>query len=127
MSTDISQKLDQLANCQAQRDVLDLQKQALIDQIIPPEIKARIEEIEAEFTGKREAVDANIAALETEIRQEVIRQGASVKSTFLRVVYNPGRVTWNTKSLDVYARARPEILQFRKQGEPFVTIQKVSS
>jgi hypothetical protein len=125
MSTDISQKIDQLANYQAQRDVLELEKQALIDQLIPPEIKARIEEIEAEFSGQREAVDANIAELEDEIKAEVLRNGASVKGTFLRVVYHTGRITWNTKSLDAYARARPEILEFRKQGEPFVSIQKV--
>lgn len=125
MSTEISQKLDQLANFQAQRDVLDLEKQALIDQLIPPEIKARIQDIEAEFTGKREAVDANIAALEAEIREEVLRNGASARSTFLRVVYHAGRVTWNTKSLDAYARARPEVLEFRKQGEPYITIQKI--
>ena len=125
MPADISQKLDHLANLQAQRDVLELEKQALIDQVIPPEIKARLEEIEAEFAGKRETVDANITALETEIREDVLRQRSTVKSTFLRVVYNPGRVTWNTKSLDADARARPEILEFRKQGKPFVSIQKI--
>ncbi len=125
MPTDITQKLDQLANFQAQRDVLELEKQALIDQAIPPEIKARLEEIEAEFAGKRETVDANIAALDTEIRDEVLRQGTTVKSTFLRVVYHPGRITWDTKRLDAYARARPEVLEFRRQGEPFVSIQKI--
>jgi hypothetical protein len=125
MQPDITQKLDQLANFQAQRDVLELEKQSLIEQLIPPEIKDRIAEIKAEFTGKREAVEDNIAALEADIREQVIRQGASAKSTFLRVVYHSGRVTWNTKSLDAYARARPEILEFRKQGQPFVTIQKV--
>ena len=125
MPADISQKLDHLANLQAQRDVLELEKQTLIDQAIPPEIKARLEEIEAEFAGKRETVDANITALETEVREEVLRQRSTVKSTFLRVIYNPGRVTWNTKSLDAYARARPEILEFRMQGKPFVSIQKI--
>ena len=125
MSTDISQKIDQLANFQAQRDVLELEKQSLIDQLIPPEIKARIEEIEAEFNGKGEAVDEKITAMENEIKEEVIRHGATVRGTFLRVVYHTGRVTWDTKSLDAYARARPELLEFRKQGEPFVSIQKV--
>jgi hypothetical protein len=125
MSTDISQKIDQLANFQAQRDVLELQKQALIDQLIPPEIKARIEEIEAEFGGKRQAVDENISELENELKAEVIRHGASVKGSFLRVVYHTGRVTWDTKSLEAYARARPEVMEFRKQGEPYVVIQKI--
>jgi hypothetical protein len=102
-----------------------LEKQALIDQLIPPEIKARIEEIEAEFGGKREVVDEKIIELENEIKDEVLRNGASAKGTFLRVVYHTGRVTWDTKSLDAYARARPEVLEFRKQGEPFISIQKV--
>jgi hypothetical protein len=125
MPTEISQQIDQLANFQAQRDVLELEKQALIDQLIPPEIKARLEEIEAEFGDKRQAVDEKITELEGEIKEQVLRNGASVKGTFLRVVYHTGRITWDTKSLDAYARARPEILGFRKQGEPFVSIQKV--
>lgn len=125
MTTDIAQKIDQLANYQAQRDVLELEKQALIDQLIPPEIKARIEEIEAEFKDKCQTVDGNITTLENEIKEEVVRHGATVRGAFLRVVYHPGRVTWDKKSLDAYARARPEILKFRKQGEPYVSIQKV--
>jgi hypothetical protein len=125
MSTNLSEKIDQLANFQAQRDVLELEKQALIDQLIPPEIRARIEEVEAEFKGKRETVDEKITELETEIKEEVIRNGATARGTFLRMVYHPGRVTWDTKSLDAYARARPEVLEFRKQGEPYVVIQKV--
>ena len=125
MSANISEKLDQLANYQAQRDVFELEKQALIDQLIPPEIRARIEEIDAEFAGKSEAVNANIAALEAEIREDVLRQGASVKGSFLRVEYHPGRISWDTKRLDAYARSRPEILGFRKQGEPYISIKKV--
>jgi hypothetical protein len=125
MSTDITEKIDQLANFQAQRDVLELEKQALVDQLIPPEIKARIEEIEAEFSGKSQVVDEKITALKAEIKQEVIRHGSSVKGTFLRVVYHTGRVTWDTRLLDAYARARPEILEYRKQGEPYIVIQKV--
>jgi len=111
----------------AQRDVINLQKQELIDQVLTPEIKARLEEIEAEFGGRTEAVEANIAALETEIRQEVLQHGSSVKGAFLRVNWHKGRVTWDTNSLDDYARQHPEIIAYRKQGEPYVSIQKVSS
>jgi hypothetical protein len=39
----ISQKLDQLANYQAQKDYFALQKQELIDQFLTPEIKARLD------------------------------------------------------------------------------------
>jgi hypothetical protein len=125
MASEIADLLDQLANYQAQRDYLSLQKQELIDQILPPEIKARLEEIEAEFTGKVEAVDENIASLEAAIKEEVLRNGASVRGTFLRAVWSRGRVSWDAKAMDEYAGAHPELLAFRKQGEPFVRITRI--
>jgi len=123
MNTDISQKLDKLANFYAQRDVLNLEKQELIDQVFTPEIKARIAEIEAEFAGRREAVDANIAALEDEIRKDVVAHGETITGSFLRAVWIKGRVTWDTRSLDRYAKTHPEVVSFRKQGEPFTRIE----
>lgn len=124
MSEDITEKLDQLANFQAERDFLALHKQELIDQVLTPEIKARLEEIEMEFAQRVEAVDENISALEEEIKNDVIQHGTTVRGTFLRAVWNKGRVTWNTKAMDGYASTHPEILQFRKEGQPFVSIKK---
>jgi len=125
MPADIAAMLDQLANYYAQRDVLALQKQELIDQILTPEIKARLEEIETEFAGRLEAVEENIARLEAEVREEALRHGASVKGTFLRAVWTPGRVSWDTREMERYSQEHPEILAFRKQGQPFVRIVKV--
>ena len=125
MSEELTDKLDKLANFLAQRDVFSLQKKELVDKVLTPEIRARLDEIEAEFAGKMEAVEANIAALEEEIRQEALRQGTSVKGNFLRVVWHKGRISWDTKSLDEYARSHPEVTAFRKQGEPYVSIVKI--
>lgn len=124
MDDEIVQKLDQLANFQAQKDYLGLQKKELIDQVLTPEIKARLEEIETEFAGRAEIVDANIQALEEEIKNELIKKGETVKGSFLSAVWCKGRVSWDTNALDGYARAHPEIIGFRKQGEPYVTIRK---
>ncbi len=125
MSEELTNKLDKLANFLAQRDVFSLQKKELIDQVLTPEIRARLDEIETEFAGKLEAVEANITALEDEIRQEALRQGASVRGSFLKVIWYKGRVSWDTKSLDDYARSHPEVTAFRKQGEPYVSIIKI--
>jgi hypothetical protein len=124
MSLDITEKLDRLANFQAERDYLGLQKQELIDEVLTPEIKARLEEIEAEFSLKVEAVDENITALEEEIKQDVIQNGASVRGEFLRAVWNKGRVSWDTRAMDAYATTHPEVLQFRKEGKPYVSITR---
>lgn len=125
MPSDISKKLDQLANFQAQRDVFALEKKELIDQVLTPEIKTRMEEIEAEFSGRLQSVNDNIAALEEEIKKDVLKHGTSIRGTFLRAVWNKGRVTWDTKRMESYASTHPEILKFRKQGVPFVSFYKV--
>lgn len=120
---EIKQKLDQLAEFQSERDVAMLEKQSLLDEIYTAEIKARMAEIEAEFSGRIEAVNENIAALESEIKQAIIKHGASVKGSVLHAVFAKGRVSWDTKSLDGYATAHPELLTFRKEGEPSVSIR----
>jgi hypothetical protein len=63
--------------------------------------------------------------LSSEIKQEVTRYGASVKGTHLYAVYARGRVTWDTKGLDRYAVEHPEVMHFRKQGQPTVSLRAV--
>ena len=120
---EIKQELDKLAEYQSQRDATLLEKQELIEQIYTDEIKARIAEIEAEFVSKTEAVNENISSLEEKIKKAVIENGASVKGSFLHAVFAKGRVSWDTKSLDGYATAHPELLSFRKEGEPSASIR----
>lgn len=120
----IESKLDQLSELYAQRDLSTLEKQRLIDAILTDEIKAKIAEIEAEFNGKGEAVSEKIAALESEIKEAVKLNGATVKGQFLQAVFTKGRVTWDSKSLDGYLKAHPELADFRKEGEPSVSLRK---
>ena len=102
-----------------------IQKQELIDAILTSEIKARLSEIESEFALKSEGVNANIANLESEIRASVLAAGISIRGEFLHAVFSKGRVSWDTRGLDGYAIAHPEITSFRKTGEPSVSIRKI--
>lgn len=117
-------KLNQLDEFQAQKMILDLDKQAMIDKILTPEIKQAIADIEAEFAGKSEAVDENIEALTAEIKADVLAGGATVKGAHMMAVYAKGRVSWDTKALDGVVVLHPELAQFRKEGEPSVSIRK---
>ena len=121
----IKSKLDILADYQSEKDVINLQKQELIDSILTPEIKAQIADIEAEFSGKSETVDENIETITSEIKQAIIDTGESVKGDYLHAIWVKGRVSWDTKSLDGYAVAHPELLELRKQGDPSVSIRKI--
>jgi phage host-nuclease inhibitor protein Gam len=99
------------------------EKQTLIDSVLTPEIKAKIAEIEAEFAPKLDAVAARKAELETAIKQVVIAEGVTVKGDYHQFVYAKGRVSWDTKALDGYAAAHPEILQFKIVGDPSVSVR----
>jgi hypothetical protein len=122
----IAEMLNRLVGLYADRDSLEAQKQALIDQVLPPEIKSRLNDIEAEFVQKAEAAAANIESLESEVKAATLAHGESVRAAGIQAVWNKGRQSWDSKGLTGYGEAHPEILQFRKEGDPSVTIRRAS-
>ena len=122
----IAEKLERLAGLHAELDGLDAQKQKLIDQAVPADVRERLKDIETEFAQKEQAASANIESLEAEIKAETIAVGESVRASGLQAVWNKGRLTWDSKGLTSYGESHPEILQFRKEGEPSVTIRRAS-
>lgn len=122
---EIKVNLDMLANHQAQVEYLKLEKQQLIDEAIPAEIKQRLDEIEAEFSGKAEVAQATINSLTEAIKAAIIAHGATVKSEFYQAVYVKGRESWDGKSLKGYAAAHPEVLAFLTTGQPSVSLRTV--
>lgn len=120
---DVLSKLEQLKELDAQAEIIRLDKQAAIDAIFTDEIKAQLAAIDAEFNPMTEAVNNTIGLLETEVKTAVLNHGATVKCSYT-AVYNNGRVSWDTKALDGYAAAHPEINQFKKVGPPSVSIRR---
>ena len=119
------EKLNELAELYAQRDISMMEKQRLIDAIMTDEIKAKIAEVEAEYSGKSETVTEKITALESEVKELVKENGASVKGQFIHAVFTKGRVTWDSKQLDGLMIAVPQLAQARKEGEPSVSLRKI--
>ncbi len=124
---EIAQKLDKLSLLHEQAENLESEKRQLIDNLLSPEIRARIEEIEDEFAGKSEAADEAIAALEEEIRADTLAHGATVKASGFSAIWSRGRVLWDSKGLAEYAVTHAEVLQYRKHGEPIVTLRRVQA
>jgi len=116
--------LDRLAELRAAPDAIRLQKQALIDTVLTDEIRAKLAEIDAEFAEPLQVAETAAAALEAEIKNAVIFQGATVKGSALMAVWNKPRVTWDTSKLDGLMLAFPQLAGARKEGEPSVTIRK---
>lgn len=118
-------KLNRLADLQAQADVIRAHFDELRASILTPEIQAQLNEIDAEQKTALDVLQDGLNSLTAEIKADVIAAGASVKGDHLQAVWTKGRVSWDTKALDGYAAAHPEITPFRKEGEPSVTIRGV--
>lgn len=118
-------KLNKLAELYSQKDVIALQKQELVDNILTPEIKAQIEDVNIEFADKLSAIDDTAGLLEAEIRAEVIQAGDTIKGDHMMAVFNKPRVSWDTKKLDGMIALIPQIAVARKEGEPSVAIRRM--
>ena len=121
----IVDKLNELYEIKCAVQVAEIEKQKLIDSVLTPEIRQKVADIEAEFSGKNKVVNEKISALESEVKEDVKKNGETVKGNFLMAVFTKGRVSWDTKALDGYVAAHPEVEQFRKVGEPSVSIRSL--
>lgn len=117
------------------KEVLMAEQQRLIDSIFTPEIKAKIEEIKAEFKPKFDLLESDekylakkseAEELTAEIKSDVVLAGSTIKGSCLQAVYAKGRVSWDDKGLSGFMVAHPEIAPFRKVGEPSVSIRKIA-
>ena len=119
----VQELLNEYSNNLAGIDLLNGNKQELIDKVIPPEIKAQLDEIEAEFTPVFANINTRNQELIDMIKAEVVAAGQTVSGEFHQAVYMKGRTSWGSKSLEGYAAAHPEILQFKTIGSPSVSIK----
>lgn len=122
---DIYEKIEKYSDLTFGIDAISQEKQALIDQVLTPEIKEKLAEIDAEFDPKAEEIAQQKSMLEAEIKQEVLEAGRTIKGTYHSFVWSKPRVSWDTKALDGYAAAHPEIQAFRAEGAPSVSVRKV--
>ena len=123
--TDVYSLIEKYSDLVVGIDVINAEKQALIDGILTPEIKQKIAEFEEEFAQKLSGVSTEKSLLEEQIKEITINAGQTIKGTLHQFVYNKGRVSWDTKQLDGYAAAHPEIEKFRKVGAPSVSVRTV--
>jgi hypothetical protein len=114
--------LNELAEARAAVEVARMDMEARRREILAP-VQQDLSDLEAEYGGMLAAGSDRIADLEARVRGAVLQVGKSVKSEALHAVVSKGRVSWDTKALDGYAVAHPEILQFRSEGLPSVSIR----
>ena len=119
----VQELLNEYSNNLAGIDLLNSERQAMIDKVITPEIKAKLAEIDEEIDPIIEKVNSRNQELIELIKAEVIAAGQTVAGDYHQAVYMKGRTSWDSKSLEGFAAAHPEILQFKTIGSPSVSIK----
>ena len=119
----VQELLNEYSNNLAEIDLLNGERQTMIDKVITPEIKAQLENIDREIDPVIEKFNARAAELADLIKAEVIAAGETISGEHHQAVYSKPRVSWNSKGLEGYAVAHPEILVFRTEGSPSVSLR----
>jgi phage host-nuclease inhibitor protein Gam len=118
----ITAKLRRLADLRVAFDSsktdYESRKKAILMKIQPD-----LDSLEAEYAPLFKALTKQETTATAEIKNDVLRFGASVRTDTVKAVYTKGRVTWDTKGLTRYAEAHSDVLEFRKQGTPVVILR----
>lgn len=118
----IVQKLDRLTNLRAAVDVARIDYETRRTEVLK-KVQAELDAIEAEFQPVIDAAEANASALEAEIKNDVLLRGESLHGGVYHAIYMKGRISWDSDGINGYARAHPEVLKFRKEGQPSVSLR----
>ena len=121
----VAEKLERLTNLRGAAEVARLNYESKRAEIMK-QIQAELDALDSEYKPVLEAAEENIAALENEIKTDVLLYGESISGGMYRASYTQGRVSWDNDGMTRYATSHPDVLQFRKQGQPIVSLRVVS-
>lgn len=118
----MTSKLDKLAEIRAAMEITRANYEAKRTEILKV-VATELNALEVEYAPLLQETQQIISNLETEIKNDVLLNGATVQGSKYKAIYMQGRVTWDTKGIIKYAEINPEILKFKKQGQPSVSIR----
>lgn len=120
----VAGKLERLTNLRGAADVARLDYESKRAEILK-KVQAELGALDLEYKPLLDAAQENIEELENEIKTDVLLHGESVSGGGYRAVFTKGRVSWDNKGIENYAGRHPEVLQFRKQSPPSVSLRAV--
>ena len=118
----VAEKLERLSNLRNAAEFTRLDYETKRTQILK-QVQAELDALDSEYKPVMERAQENIAALENEIKTDVLLHGESVSGGMYRATYMQGRVSWDNDGMTSYAASHPDVLQFRKQGQPIVSLR----
>lgn len=119
----IDELMRNMENARAQLDDIMARVATLKDAAVPAEVKAKLADIDDEFSPLIAGAQEIYADAEAAVKAAVAEHGSTVKGQFLQAVWSKPRVTWDVNALDGYALNHPELFAFRTEGKPSVSIR----
>jgi hypothetical protein len=121
----VAEKLERLSNLRNAAEFTRLDYETKRTQILK-QVQAELNALDSEYKPVLERAEENIASLENEIKTDVLLHGESVSGGMYRATYTQGRISWDNEGITKYAESNPDVLQFRKQGQPIVSLRVVN-
>src|SRR5512142_8323 len=120
----VVEKLTRLADLRAAVDVTRMDYEAKRAEVLK-KVQAELDALEAEYQPLLDAAENNAHTLESEIKNDVLLRGQSVSTDVYQAVYMKGRITWDSDGINRYAIAHPDVLEYRREGQPMVQLRTV--
>lgn len=86
-------------------------------------VKPELDALDAEYADRLAESGAEASRSEAEVRHAAVAYGESFRHSGVHAVYCRGRISWDAKGLDVYAVAHPAVREYRRVGEPTVSLR----
>jgi hypothetical protein len=115
-------KLNRLTDLRAAVDLIQMDLESKRKAIMQ-KVQIELDALEEEYNPVIEKAENNAALLESEIKNDVLLRGESVRNEHFQAVYMKGRISWDNDGIGEYARVHPEVLKFRKEGQPTVSLR----
>lgn len=119
--------MNKFVDMKSQIALLEADKQKLISETMPKEVRERVEEIEEEFAGKTEKAQKDLEKLEEEIKAGVVSLQKALAVKGMKAFYYEGKVSWDAKGLEGVIKNNPEVAnvisKFKKQGKPYAAFR----
>jgi len=117
--------LSVFAELEQRTEALEDQKQREIQDTLGPKLYAEYLTIRETRDLAIRVTRSKMDTVKEQIQDKVAVLGETVAGLTKQAVYTKPRVSWDTKALDGYAAAHPEIVPFKTVGKASVSIRAV--
>lgn len=118
----ISEKLFRLTNIQADSNLTRMDYNEKRAELLE-KVQAELDALDATYKPMFETAEQEITTLTAEIKNDVLLRGESIQGGAYEAMYVQGRSSWDNDGMKKYAVTHPEVLKFRKAGQPSVILR----